>query len=75
MPFPTPQGSSTTANFLLLRNKIQQSKHEVLIGFIQQFMNWAASRLANRKEFQRAIEKERFVFKWKFKFQCPKNCF
>ena len=38
-------------------------------------MNWAASRLANRKEFQRAIEKERFVFKWKFKFQCPKIVF
>ena len=25
-------------------------------------MNWAASRLANKKEFQRAKEKERFFF-------------
>ena len=43
-----PQGSLTTANFLLLRNKIQQSKYEAIIGFIQQYLNQAASHLVAR---------------------------
>lgn len=50
-----------------LKNKIQKSKKhnstdklEDLVGFVQQFMNWAASHLAHRKELWRTVEKERF---------------
>ena len=45
----------------MLKNIIQLSKFEDLIGFIQGFMNQAASQLADRKELQRAAEKERFL--------------
>jgi len=33
-----------------VKKKIQLSKFEDLTGFIQLFMNWAASHLANEKE-------------------------
>ena len=39
-------------NFPLLKNKIQPSKFEDLIGFIKLFMNEAASHLANTGELQ-----------------------
>ena len=38
--------------FMVLKNQIQLSKSEDLFGCIQQFMNQAASHLANRKERQ-----------------------
>lgn len=41
---------STHSNIPLLKNKIQLSKFSSLISIIQQFMNWAASHLADRKE-------------------------
>ena len=33
----------------LVKNQIQPSKFEDLIGFIKQFINWAASHLATRR--------------------------
>lgn len=41
--------------------KIQLSKLEDLIGFIQQFMNRAASRPAYRKELQGALQSGRLL--------------
>lgn len=37
-----------TSPFGLLRNTIQLSKYEDLIGFVKPFMSWAASHLARR---------------------------
>ena len=42
-------------------NKIQLSKCKDLIGFTQQFTNRVASHLANSKELQKVVEKERFL--------------
>ena len=41
---------------MLVKNKIQLSNFKDLTGFIQQFINGAASSLADRKELQRAIQ-------------------
>lgn len=35
-----------------LKNKIQVSKLQDLIGFVKQFMSWAASQLASRKTLE-----------------------
>lgn len=48
--------------YILLKNKIHWSKFADLIGFIEWFMNRAASHLANRKELWRAVQKGRL---WK----------
>ena len=34
---------------------------DLLIGFIQRLMNWAASQLADRKELWRAVQNERLI--------------
>lgn len=47
---------------LLFKHKIQLSKAIALIGFIQQFMDHAASPWASRKVLQGAAQKERFVW-------------
>lgn len=44
---------------LLLNNKIQLWKFKDQIGFMKRFMNQATSHLVNRKEPQRATEKEK----------------
>lgn len=41
--------------------KIQLNKFKDQIGFIQRFMNWAASHLTNRRELCPAVEKEMFL--------------
>lgn len=43
----------------LLKYKIRLSKCQDRIDFFQQFMNWAASHLTNRKEFWRAEQNGR----------------
>ena len=45
----------------VLKHKIQLSKSEDLIGFIQQFMNQAVSHLADRKKLQRPIQNGRLL--------------
>ena len=53
---------SLTSEIILLNNKkFNQINFKDPIGFIEQFMNQAASHLANRKEFCRALEKEEFL--------------
>ena len=42
-------------------NKIQPSKFEDLIGFIQRFMNQAVSYLATRRTLQRAVQNGMFL--------------
>lgn len=52
-------GLMVAATLVLLKNKIQVSKFEDLIGFLQQLLNWAASRLESRKELAEAVENGR----------------
>lgn len=55
-PFFLLEGRKDT---LLLNNKIQLWKFKDQIGFMKGFMNQATSHLVNRKEPQRATEKEK----------------
>lgn len=41
---------------MALKNKMQQSYFEDLIGFIKQFMSQAALHLAARKELQEVVQ-------------------
>lgn len=61
----------------LINNENQRSKFKELIGFIQNFMNWAAPHLANRKALHWAAEGERFLkVEWgKKKELINKECF
>ena len=45
----------------LLKQKIQPSEFEDLIGFIKQFMNQAVSHLATRKALHCCVQNERFL--------------
>ena len=47
---------------LLLNNKIQLSKSEDLIGFIQQVMNRISSHQANGKDLLRVQKRKHFPF-------------
>lgn len=51
--------SGTEQKSGMLKNKIQPSSFEDLIGFIKQFMNLAASHLASRVVSKGYIQKER----------------
>ena len=46
--------------FMVLKNKIQLSKSEDLICFIQQYVNQEALHLASRKVLQGAVQNEDF---------------
>lgn len=54
------QSSNQIVCIIPLNNKIQLRKFKEPIGFIQQFVNLAASHLANTKELCRAAEKGNF---------------
>ena len=45
-----------------LKTEIQGSSYEDQIGFLQPFVNQAASHLANRRELRRAVGEEMFCF-------------
>ena len=47
--------------YLLLKNKIQLSKLEDLIGFIKEFMNQAVSCLASTEMLQGVVQNGRFL--------------
>ena len=47
--------------FLLLKNKIQLSKSEDLMGFSKQFMNWAAFHLASGGMPQGVVQNGRYL--------------
>lgn len=44
-----------------VKNKIQRSKLEDLIGFIQQFLTWAASHPADGRALQETVPEGRFL--------------
>lgn len=47
--------------FELLKNKIQQSKFENLIGFLKQFLNWAVSQLGTRRVSWGVVQNGKFL--------------
>lgn len=51
-------------SILTLKKKIQLSKFEDLIVFIQLCMNWAAPHLATRRMLDRVVQNGRFFIGW-----------
>ena len=60
-------------NLLYILPHTLKNKFKALIGFIQQFMNLAASHLASREELQRATERERFLIVGQGSYQKKKK--